>query len=136
MEWGGEIRTLGVHPSLRPWRVYISHLGNPDPNQAIAHINLINRALATSGDYFQYWEVTTEKGEKKIFCHIFNPLTLVPVEVKLGSVASASLLAKDCVTADALAKVLMLFNSAEEAQAWLENLRTHDPDLACWIATR
>lgn len=136
VEWGGEIRTLGSHPSKRPWHVYISRLANPDPSQALAHIDLIDRALATSGDYFQYWKITTEQGEEKIYCHIFNPLTLAPLEVKAGSVASASLLALDCMTADALAKVLMLFDSAEEAQTWIENLQVQFPDLACWIATR
>jgi FAD:protein FMN transferase len=136
VEWGGEIRTLGIHPAQRLWHVYITHLSNPDPSQAIAHLELIDRALATSGDYFQYWKVITEMGEEKIYCHIFNPLTLSPLEVKKGSVASASLLAYDCVTADALAKVLMLFNTVEEAQEWLEKLQEQQPDLACWIATR
>lgn len=136
VEWGGEIRTLGFHPSKRPWHVFISHLANSDPSQAIAHIDLIDRALATSGDYYQYWKITTDKGEKKIYCHIFNPLTLTPLEVKPGSIASASLLALDCVTADALAKVLMLFDSAEEAQEWIKNLQPQIPSLACWIATR
>jgi thiamine biosynthesis lipoprotein len=80
--------------------------------------------------------VKTEQGGEKTYCHIFNPLTLAPLEVKPGSVASASLLAPDCMTADALAKVLMLFDSSEEAQAWLEHLQRQLPDLACWIATR
>lgn len=136
VEWGGEIRTLGFHPSKRPWRVFISRLANPDPAQAIAQIDLIDCALATSGDYFQYWKVKNDQGEDKMYCHIFNPLTLAPLEVKTGSVASASLLALDCMTADALAKVLMLFNSPEEAQAWIEKLQGQFPDLACWIATR
>jgi FAD:protein FMN transferase len=136
VEWGGEIRTQGFHPSGRPWHVSISRLANPDPAQTLAHLDLINQALATSGDYFQFWSVTTNGGENKTFCHVFNPITLSPIEIKAGSVASASLLALDCVTADALAKVLMLFDSIEEAQAWLENLQTQYPDLACWIATR
>lgn len=136
VEWGGEIRTLGFHPSQRPWRVFISRLNNSDPKQAIAQIDLIDHALATSGDYFQYWIVKTNQGEEKIYCHIFNPLTLAPIEVKTGSIASASLLALDCMTADALAKVLMLFQSVEEAQIWVENLQEKIPHLACWIATR
>ncbi len=136
VEWGGEIRTLGFHPSRRPWQVYISQLDNPDPSQAIAHLELTNRALATSGDYYQYWTVLTATGEEKAYCHIFNPLTLEPLEIKPGSVASASLLALDCVTADALAKVLMLFDTIEEAQAWLKTLQQQHPYLACWIATR
>jgi thiamine biosynthesis lipoprotein len=39
VEWGGEIRTLGFHPSQRPWRVFISRLANPDPAQALAQID-------------------------------------------------------------------------------------------------
>lgn len=136
VEWGGEIRTLGFHPSKRPWCVYISYLANPDPSKALAQVNLIDRALATSGDYFQYWRIITEQGEEKIYCHVFNPLTLAPLEVRPGSVASASLLALDCMTADALAKVLMLFNSTEEAQEWIKNLQEQFPYLTCWIATR
>jgi len=136
VEWGGEIRTLGFHPSKRPWHVYISRLANADPAQAIAHLNLTDHALATSGDYFQCWKVVTEQGEEKIFCHIFNPLTLRPIELRAGSVASASLLALDCVMADALAKVLMLFDSAVEAEGWLKNLQKEYPYLAAWVATR
>lgn len=136
VEWGGEIRTLGFHPSKRPWHVYISHLANRNPSQAIAHVELIDRALATSGDYYQYWKVISDTGEEKLYCHVFSPLTLAPLEIKSGSVASASLLALDCVTADALAKVLMLFNTIEEAQAWLKEMQKEFPYLACWIATR
>lgn len=136
VEWGGEIRTLGFHPSKRPWRVFISRLTNPDPSQAIAEVDLIDRALATSGDYFQYWEILNEHGEKIVYCHIFNPLTLMPLQIKRGSIASTSLLALDCTTADALAKILMLFDSTEEAQAWLEQMQMQFPYLACWIVTR
>lgn len=136
IEWGGEIRTLGFHPSQRPWRVFISRLSNSNPSQAIAKIDLIDRALATSGDYYQNWKIKTTQGEEKIYCHIINPQTLNALEVKTGSVASASLLALDCMTADALAKVLMLFNSPEEAHEWMNQLQSKFPYLACWIAAR
>ena len=136
VEWGGEIRTLGQHPSGRPWHVYISRFGNPDPMQAIAHIDLHDQALATSGDYFQYWKVETDEGKKKVFCHILNPLNYQPLEVKEGSIASASLLAHDCVTADALAKVLMLFPCEEEAESWFKKVQTNYPYLHCWMVKR
>lgn len=136
VEWGGEIRTLGKHPSGRSWRVYISRLDNPDPSAAITQLDLNDRALATSGDYFQNWTVKTQEGTVETFSHIFNPLTLRPLQCRPGSVASASLLAKDCVTADALAKVLMLFETADEASKWLAGLQTDDPELACWLVTR
>lgn len=136
VEWGGEMRTMGQHPSGRPWHVYISHLANPDPSIAIAQLDLTDQALATSGDYFQYWKIKTATGKEITYCHIFNPLSLAPLESKPGSVTSASLVARDCVTADALAKVLMLFESVDEAHAWLMNVQEQFPELACWLATR
>lgn len=136
VEWGGEIRALGFHPSKRPWRAYISGLENPDPSQAIAYIDLKDQALATSGDYFQYWKVKDEKEEEKIYCHLFHPLSLTPLEVKEGSIASASLLADDCMTADALAKVPMLLGSTQAAEAWLIQAQQKRPALTCWLATR
>ncbi|WP_079989419.1 FAD:protein FMN transferase [Candidatus Protochlamydia phocaeensis] len=136
VEWGGEIRTSGLHPSQRPWNIYISRLGDTDPAHAIAYLRLTNQAIATSGDYFQYWTITMPTGELRTYCHIFNPKTLSPLIVKPGSIASASLIADDCLIADGLAKVLMLFDSAEEAQAWLEQIQQTIPHLSCWIITR
>lgn len=137
VEWGGEIKTLGTHPSNRPWRIFISHLGDGDPNKGLAFLELNNQAIATSGDYFQFWAVNDRYGHPKTYCHVFNPLTLYPLEVKNGSVASASFRARDCLTADALAKVLMLFNSVSEAEAWIKYLQNEKKmDVACWIINR
>jgi len=121
VEWGGEIRATGEHPDHRPWSVYIK--------KTDTRVDLKDRSLATSGDYHQLWSVTTPQGNTRSFCHIFNPLTLYPVEIRPGSVASASVLTQDCVTADGLAKVLMMFESAEEAQRWITGLRTEIPHL-------
>ncbi|MDP1879787.1 MAG: FAD:protein FMN transferase [Parachlamydiaceae bacterium] len=137
VEWGGEIRTSGMHPSNRPWRIFISHLGDRDPSKALAFLELNNQALATSGDYFQYWNVIDKNGDQKTYCHVFNPLTFSPLEVKVNSIASASLRAKDCVTADALAKVLMLFDSTSQAEEWVKYLQNEKGmDVACWIISR
>lgn len=136
VEWGGEIKTSGYHPTGRPWRIYISRLADSDPERALLHLNLVDKALATSGDYFQSWTILDTKGDTKTYCHVMNPLTLSLIEVKKGSVASATLLADDCFKADALAKVLMLFNSVEEAQDWMKKLQVNEPTLACWIFIR
>ena len=136
VEWGGEIRACGNHPSNRPWHIYISSPSDSDPSKAIAFLDLQDQALATSGDYYQYWTIIDKNGKQKRVCHIFNPLTLAPMETKKGSVASASLLAHDCVTADALAKVLMLFNSPEEAEQWIGKLQAEEVVLDYWIAVR
>lgn len=133
VEWGGEIRVSGMHPAGRPWSIFISRLEDHDPEHAIATLNLKDQAIATSGDYFQNWTVQTPNGKTVTYCHVFDPLKLEPLIVKPGSIASASLMAKDCLTADALAKVLMLFDSTEEAQTWIEQVKQTHPDLACWI---
>ncbi len=133
VEWGGEIRATGEHPSGRPWSIFISRLEDSNPENAIAKIDLVEQAIATSGDYFQNWTVTTMEGKKETYCHVFDPKKLEPLTKKPGSVASASMIAKDCLTADALAKVLMLFDTEEEARHWMEQLQKIDPQLACWI---
>ena len=135
VEWGGEIRTSGNHPSNRPWRVFISRLGDENPENALTTIDLKNQALATSGDYFQFWTISTALNEQESYCHIMNPQTLQALKIKKGGIASASMLASDCVTADALAKVLMLFNTTEEAEHWIRKQQAIYPDLICWIAT-
>lgn len=135
VEWGGEIRTCGKHPAGRPWNICISRLGNRDPNEGIATLPLIDQAIATSGDYFQNWKVMTEEGGI-IYCHVFDLEKLQPLKIKPGSVASASIVAEDCLTADALAKVLMLFDSTQEAQEWLEKVKKIHPDINSWIVTR
>lgn len=131
VEWGGEIKTTGHHPESRPWRIYISKFGDTNPENAVDQFNLINQAIATSGDYYQYWVV-----DQKTYCHIFDPIKLRPLLVESGTVASASLVADDCMTADALAKVLMLFDSVEEAQQWIRKVQETYPRAGCWIVTR
>lgn len=136
VEWGGEIRTSGEHPSHRPWNIYISYFENPDPKHALAYLSLNNQAIATSGDYFQFWTVKLPDEEAKTYTHIFNPQTLYPVEVKPGSIASASVRAPTCWMADALAKVPLLFESLEEAQAWAQEMQQKIPSLEFWIVAR
>lgn len=133
VEWGGEIRTSGLHPDNRPWRIFISRLGDSNPQEALDYVELTDQALATSGDYYRRWSIIDEKNNEKIYCHIMNPLTFQALEVKKGSVASASLRAKDCVTADALAKVSMLFDSSEERTIWWDQVESLYADSAHWI---
>lgn len=136
VEWGGEIRALGEHPNHRPWSVSIRNLEDANPKNALSRIDLKERSVATSGDYHQFWSVTTSDGKQHHYCHIFNPLTLRPVDIRKGSVASASIFAHDCVTADGLAKVLMMFDSAEEAQRWVTGVQNEIPSLDYLIVTR
>lgn len=130
-EWGGEIATTGQHPEGRPWSVFISALGDPSPENAVATLQMGKQAIATSGDYMQYWQA-----EGKVYFHIVNPLNLKPLEVKDQSIASVSVLGPDCTLADGLATALMMFDSAEEAKLWAQELQALEPELSVWIQTR
>lgn len=131
VEWGGEIRATGQHPDGRPWNIFISRLDNTDPEQAIAHVSLHDQAIATSGDYLQFWTV----GDKRYF-HIIDPATHAPLVATATSVASASVLAPTCVLADGLATGLMTFSTVAEAQQWAEKIRVQNPDIAFWVVSR
>ncbi len=102
VEWGGEIRTLGSHPSGRPWNIGILGGGT---------LPLSNKAIATSGSYIQNWEVDGVN-----YTHIIDPHTLQPLHP--SQISSASVLAPTCLEADALATAFMLFPTQQEALHW------------------
>lgn len=134
VEWGGEIRATGQHPEGRPWQVFISQKGSPDPAQALDHVALQDTAIATSGNYYQRWSVTDDEGHSKTYTHIINPRTLSPLEVRDGSISSTSVLASSCSLADTLATTAMLFPTTAEAKSWAQQLQNRYPDIVIWIA--
>lgn len=101
VEIGGEIFASGVRLDGKKWRVGINQ---PERGSGLAQIHaavsLSNRALATSGDYRNYFEI-----DGKYFSHILDPRTGYPVQ---NGVVSASVLAPDCTHADGLATALMV----------------------------
>lgn len=136
VEWGGEIRTSGEHPSRRPWTIFISRLGSTNPEEAIAILSLKNEAIATSGDYLQNWTVANEEGALISYFHVIDPFHYQPLKVDNDNVASASVLASSCAFADGLATAAMTFPSVQEARAWGERLRNQFPELSFWIESR
>lgn len=131
VEWGGEMRGAGQHPEKRPWRVFISNLNSTDPRDAIAKVELNNQAIATSGDYMQFWQI----GDKT-YTHIFDPHQLRPLEVTATSIASASVLSHTCTFSDGIAKVGMLFETVDEAKEWAEEIRSRYSEARFWFVTR
>lgn len=127
VEWGGEIRAAGHHPDGRPWKIYISRLGDADPSRAIEIVEIHDQAIATSGDYLQQWTVG-----KQTFCHIIDPQKLSPLELTYKSIASVTVAAKTCMEADVLATTAMLFSTVEEAENWA----VEQPDAKFWIFSR
>lgn len=137
VEWGGEIRASGEHPSKRPWTIYISGLNNTHPDDALAIIQLHNQAIATSGDYLQNWFVEQEGDEfGKTYFHIIDPVQKQPLESSLESIASTSVLASTCAFADGLATAAMMFPNSEKAYEWAHQLTQQYPELCFWIISR
>lgn len=103
IEIGGEINARGKNPDGNPWRVGIDKPteGNMTPgNELQTVVKLKNRSLATSGNYRKFFE---EDGVK--YAHTINPKTGYPV---MSNLLSATIVAKDCMTADAYATVCMV----------------------------
>jgi thiamine biosynthesis lipoprotein len=81
----------------KPWRVAIQ---DPRRKYFSGYLDLRNKAVATSGDYEQYFIK-----EKKRYAHIFNPETGYPAE---SGVISVTVIAPDGLTADALATAIFV----------------------------
>ena len=94
VEVGGEMRARGRHPRGTSWRIGIE---TPVPGQRSVHrvLHLEDRALATSGDYREFFEVDGQR-----FSHTIDPRTGRPVDHELASV---SVLDASSMRADALA---------------------------------
>ena len=101
VEIGGEVYASGQRKDRQSWRVGINWpLKEAPVNQIYRVVNLQNRALATSGDYRNFFEI---KGRR--YSHVLDPRTGYPVN---NSVVSASIVAPTCMFADGLATALMV----------------------------
>lgn len=94
---GGDLRVFGKNS--RPIRLRNPHA----PSELIEIGSLENGAIATSGIYFN-------KRDRQR-SHLINPLANSPEEAHIEVSGSFSILAKECVYADALTKVLALSNN-------------------------
>lgn len=96
VEIGGEIRVRGNNDKGIPWKLGIL---SPDKSGDIKKIiSLNNLSMATSGDYFNYFE----EGGKR-YSHTIDPLTGYPITHKLVSV---TVIHNECMKADALATAI------------------------------
>ncbi len=114
VEVGGEVRAFGRNLQGRPWLIGIER---PDPETMpgsdFAEKLILQRvAVATSGDYRNFFTV-----DGKMYSHTINPVTGWPVEHFL---ASATVMASDCMTADGYATALMVLG-AEKGMEWIES---------------
>ncbi|TWT57924.1 Thiamine biosynthesis lipoprotein ApbE precursor [Thalassoglobus neptunius] len=103
VEIGGEVRTSGRKEG-QPWRLGVER-PNSDSRQLQATVALENQALATSGNYRNYFEY-----DGKRYSHTIDPRTGSPVTHDLSSV---SVIADNCMFADAWATTLMVLGPEE-----------------------
>lgn len=121
VEIGGEVRCSGYNNEGNYWKIGIDKpiLDVQPGTELQAVIALNNRALATSGDYRNYF-----KYEGELFSHMIDPITGYPTT---NDIASASVTAPTCMAADALATALMvmgekginLINTLDEIEAMI-----------------
>ena len=104
VEIGGEVKAKGVAPHGNPWRI-----GIETPQAQRSHIEAIislqDIAVATSGDYRNYFE---HEGQR--YSHTIDPLNGYPVKHQLASV---TVLHESTAMADAWATAFMVLGANE-----------------------
>ena len=98
VEVGGEMRVSGLNPKGQPWRIAIE---TPDAMGRVDNIiALESAAVATSGDYRNYFE---KDGER--YSHSIDPRTGRPIKHRLASV---TVVTDRCIDADAWATAFLV----------------------------
>ena len=98
VEIGGELRAYGQKAPGVPWRIAIEQ-PSYEARMVQRIIALQDVAMATSGDYRNFF---TDNGQR--YSHTIDPKTGQPVHHRLASV---TVLAEECTTADAWATALL-----------------------------
>ncbi|MGD2021071.1 MAG: FAD:protein FMN transferase, partial [Thiohalocapsa sp.] len=103
VEIGGELRGRGRNAEGEPWRIAIER---PDAGRraVLRVVALTDRAMATSGDYRNFFELEGQR-----YSHTIDPATGRPVDHQLASV---TVLAERCAEADAWATALLVLGPA------------------------
>ncbi|MEX1132507.1 MAG: FAD:protein FMN transferase [Flavobacteriales bacterium] len=114
VEVGGEVRARGLNDRGKVWTIQIDKQVEGEQHVEQIVVPLADRSLATSGNYRKFIEV-----EGKRYGHTIDPRTGRPA---MNSLLSASIIADDCATADALATAMLVLGLAE-AQLWLRHNR-------------
>jgi thiamine biosynthesis lipoprotein len=109
---GGDLYCLGQNLD-KNWAVGIRDPRNK--KNVLVTEELVNEAVATSGDYEQFFE---HKGLR--YSHIVDPRTGFPPE---REVISASVITKNCTTADSLSTAFVVMG-IEAIEEFLEKVKS------------
>lgn len=153
VEWAGDIRVRGCHPSGRPWIVAVPEpptledlwrrVAKAKRSQQGPVFNLAadedeqDEANDKEKEYLAILELrdgdavaTSGDYEKviehegKLYSHIVNPQIGRLLELNTSTLAQAVVVAKNCMVADALATASMSKEDPSEARALLDRFRT------------
>jgi thiamine biosynthesis lipoprotein len=124
VEIGGETYAAGRRLDGQPWRVGINRPERNAPFDAVYKVvSLSNKALATSGDYRNYFE-----SNGRFYGHVIDPRNGYPVT---NGIVSVSVLADTCTLADGLATGIMVMG-LEKGLALVDRLQ----QVECLIVVR
>jgi thiamine biosynthesis lipoprotein len=113
VEVGGEVVTVGQRANGGPWIVGVEQPDEATQQMKLQKVELEDQAVATSGDYRNFHEFDGRR-----YSHTIDPKTCRPVT---HSLSVASIIAPDCMTADALATAAMVMDSVTAHQFAKEN---------------
>ena len=119
IEVGGEITVSGYNQYGSLWSIGIS---DPDNNsyEILATLPLTDISIATSGTYNNSFTI-----DGLTYSHIINPITGYPI---IHDLVSATILADECVMADAIATAVMV-KGFKAGLEWINTL----PDTECFL---
>lgn len=101
VEIGGEVRCMGKNAEGHPWVIGINVPDEKASAQDVqVYLSISNKSLNTSGNYRHFF---VENGVR--YSHTIDPRNGYPAR---NEILSASVLAPDCMTADALATACMV----------------------------
>ena len=112
VEVGGEVRTSGYRPQGGAWRVAIEQ-PTVGANRALRLVDLKSSAIATSGDYRNFYE-----RDGRRYSHAIDPRSGQPIHHALASV---SVIAPSTMEADSLSTALMIMGPDDAMSFALEH---------------
>ncbi len=99
IEIGGEVKTRGLNQDSQPWRIAVER---PIATERSVHtvLSLSGEAIATSGDYRNFFEIDGQR-----YSHTIDPVSGRPA---MNDLASVTIVASSAMEADAMATALLV----------------------------
>lgn len=115
VEIGGEVGARGVNKQGEKWTIGVNQPSETSQlTDFVAVLSLDNQGMATSGNYRNFYEVNGVK-----YSHTINPKTGFP---ERNTLLSATIIAQNCMYADALATACMVMGT-DAAFNWIQELQ-------------